>query len=64
MPPAAAPVPTGFSGFLSMSGQGPGRMWLTDASFKTIVKPFMATTGTRDFGADGETLPQVQAPAT
>lgn len=56
-PLAAAPVPTGFSGFLSMSGQGPGRMWLTDDSFRTIVKPFMATTGTRDFGAAGETPP-------
>jgi hypothetical protein len=56
-PPAAAPVPTGFAGFLSMSGQGPGRMWLTDDSFKTIVKPFMATTGARDFGAAGETPP-------
>lgn len=56
-PPAAVPIPTGFSAFLSMSGQGPGRMSLTDASFKSIVKPFMATTGTRDFGAANETPP-------
>jgi hypothetical protein len=56
-PPAAAPIPTGFAGFLSMSGQGPGRMSLNEASFKTITKPFMATTGTRDFGAAGETPP-------
>ena len=38
-----------------MSGQGPGRM--NDDSFKGIVKPYMATTGTRDFGAAGETPP-------
>ena len=57
VPPPVAPIPNNFAGYLSMSGQGPGRMWLTDDSFKTIVKPFMATTGTRDFGAAGETPP-------
>jgi pimeloyl-ACP methyl ester carboxylesterase len=56
-PPVPAPVPTGFSGFICMSGQGPGRMALNESSFKGIVKPFMATTGTRDFGAAGETPP-------
>lgn len=56
-PPPGAPVPAGFAGFLSMSGQGPGRMSLNDDSFKTIARPFMATTGTRDFGAAGETPP-------
>ena len=56
-PPVAAPVPGGFSGFICMSGQGPGRMALNEGSFKGIVKPFMATTGTRDFGAAGETPP-------
>ncbi|HZZ33246.1 MAG TPA: hypothetical protein VFE10_14775 [Phenylobacterium sp.] len=56
-PPVPAPIPSGFSGYISMSGQGPGRMALSDGSFKTIVKPFMATTGTRDFGAAGETPP-------
>ena len=54
-PPAA--VPAGFSGFIGMSGQGPGRMALNDNSFKGIVKPYMATTGTRDFGAANETPP-------
>jgi hypothetical protein len=54
-PPSEASIPTGFAGFLSMSGQGPGRMWLHDDSFGAITKPFMATTGTRDFGAAGET---------
>lgn len=56
-PPPAAPVPTSFAGFLCMSGQGAGRMSLNSESFKTIVKPFMATTGTRDFGAANETPP-------
>ena len=56
-PPPAAPVPTGVAGFLCMSGQGAGRMSLNADSFKTIVKPFMATTGTRDFGAANETPP-------
>jgi dienelactone hydrolase len=56
-PPPAAPVPSGFSGFLCMSGQGAGRMSLDADSFKTITKPFMATTGTRDFGAANETPP-------
>lgn len=56
-PPATAPVPAGFAGFICMSGQGPGRMALTDDSFKGIAGPLMATTGTRDFGAAGETPP-------
>ena len=56
-PPVPAPIPSGFSGFICMSGQGPGRMALNEPSFKGIVKPFMATTGTRDFGAAGETPP-------
>jgi pimeloyl-ACP methyl ester carboxylesterase len=57
VPPPGAPVPTGFAGFLCMSGQGAGRMSLNTDSFRTIVKPFMATTGTRDFGAANETPP-------
>jgi dienelactone hydrolase len=56
-PPPAAPVRAGFAGFLCMSGQGAGRMSLNADSFRTIVKPFMATTGTRDFGAANETPP-------
>ena len=56
-PPSAAPIPTGFAGFMSMSGQGPGRMGLHDDSFSSVAKPMMATTGTRDFGAAGETPP-------
>jgi dienelactone hydrolase len=56
-PAPAAPIPTGFTSFIGMSGQGPGRMALNDDSFKGIVKPYMATTGTRDFGAAGETPP-------
>lgn len=52
-----APIPTGFAGYVSMSGQGPGRMWLTDDSFKGLTKPMLFTTGTRDFGAAGETPP-------
>jgi dienelactone hydrolase len=57
VPAPAAPVPAGFAGFLCMSGQGAGRMSLNADSFKTIAKPFMATTGTRDFGAANETPP-------
>ncbi|MBX3483767.1 hypothetical protein [Phenylobacterium sp.] len=56
-PPVSAPVTPGFAGFLSMSGQGPGRMALHDDSFAGITKPMMVTTGTRDFGAAGETPP-------
>ena len=53
-----APIPTSFAGYVSMSGQGPGRMWLTDDSFKGLaIKPMLFTTGTRDFGAAGETPP-------
>jgi dienelactone hydrolase len=54
-PAPSAPVPAGFAGFLMMSGQGPGRMALNDGSFGRITKPFMSTTGSRDFGAAGET---------
>lgn len=54
-PELPAPLPRRVSGFIGMSGQGPGRMALTDESFKGIVKPYMATTGTRDYGAAGET---------
>ncbi len=56
-PPPGRPAPLGFSGFLMMSGQGPGRMGLTDESFAGLTRPFMATTGTRDFGAANETPP-------
>jgi pimeloyl-ACP methyl ester carboxylesterase len=56
-PSPGRPVPQGFSGFLMMSGQGPGRMGLSDGSFGGLTKPFMATTGTRDFGAANETPP-------
>jgi len=56
-PPPGRPVPRGFAGFLMMSGQGPGRMGLSDGSFAGLTKPFMATTGTRDFGAANETPP-------
>ena len=55
VPPPSAHVPTGFSGFLCMSGQGAGRMSLNADSFRTITRPFMATTGSRDFGAANET---------
>jgi hypothetical protein len=54
-PPSATPVPKGFSGFIVMSGQGPGRMSLHDDSFSGMTGPTMFTTGTRDFGAAGET---------
>ena len=56
-PPLGHPLPSGFSSFMMMSGQGPGRMGLTEASFEKLRSPFMATTGTLDFGADGETPP-------
>jgi predicted dienelactone hydrolase len=44
-----------FSAFLVISGQGPGRMGLDQASFSTMRKPTMWVTGSRDFGAAGET---------
>jgi len=56
-PPVDKPVPSGFAGFLMMSGQGPGRMGLNEGSFSGVTAPLMATTGTRDFGAANETPP-------
>jgi len=57
VPPSASPVPRGFASGLAISGQGAGRMGLNEASFGGITRPLMAVTGTRDFGAAGETPP-------
>ena len=54
-PPVRAQTPSGFAGFMSLSGQGPGRMALHEDSFDGITKPMMVVTGTRDTGAAGET---------
>ena len=56
-PPSLAPVPRGFLGHLAISGQGPGRMALTDSSFRSMTGPLFAATGTEDFGAGDETPP-------
>ena len=57
VPPSASPAPGGFASGLAISGQGAGRMGLNEASFGGITRPLMAVTGTRDFGAAGETPP-------
>ncbi|GBF58474.1 hypothetical protein PbB2_02159 [Candidatus Phycosocius bacilliformis] len=44
-----------FAAFMAISGQGSGRLDLTEQSFATIKQPFFAITGTQDTGADGET---------
>jgi len=44
-----------FSAFLVISGQGPGRMGLDQGSFSKMRKPTLWVTGTKDFGAAGET---------
>lgn len=44
-----------FSAFLAISGQGPGRLGLSAASFVGVRGPVFSITGTRDFGAAGET---------
>lgn len=56
-PPLPITMPTGFLGVMPISGQGPGRMGLNDGSFSGMTLPMMAITGTRDFGAAGETPP-------
>lgn len=56
-PPPQAPVPKGFLGHLAISGQGPGRMALTESSFRSMTGPLFAATGTEDFGAAEETPP-------
>ncbi|MEI7932049.1 MAG: hypothetical protein WCI21_03210 [Alphaproteobacteria bacterium] len=56
-PASVTPVPTGFLAGMSISGQGAGRMGLSEASFPTITRPLMAITGTRDIGAANETPP-------
>lgn len=44
-----------FSAFLVISGQGPGRMGLDQGSFSKMRKPTLWVTGSKDFGAAGET---------
>lgn len=44
-----------FTAFMPVSGQGPGRMSLTETSFASIAAPMMVVTGTRDYGAAAET---------
>ena len=63
-PPPGPPVPEGFSGFLMMSGQGPGRMGLSDGSFAGLTRPFMATTGPATSGRPTRRPPGVSGPMT
>lgn len=43
-----------FAAYLTISGQGSGRLGLSQNSFRPIVAPLFQITGSRDFGADGE----------
>lgn len=52
---AADPALGKFSAALAISGQGAGRMSLTDKSFASVRMPLFGITGTKDTGAAGET---------
>lgn len=54
-PSTPVPMPTGFRGGLVISGQGSGRLGLQPGAFDRIRLPLLSVTGSRDFGAAGET---------
>jgi dienelactone hydrolase len=59
---AQDPLLREFKAALAISGQGAGRMFLSDRSFASIRMPLFAITGTRDFGAAEETPSWRQQP--
>jgi predicted dienelactone hydrolase len=61
-PGAGDPVLASFKAALPISGQGSGRMFLTDRSFASIHLPLFAITGTKDTGAADETPAWRQQP--
>jgi len=54
-PEPPPPLPSGFRGGLVISGQGVGRLGLRPGAFDRMSLPFFSVTGSRDFGAAGET---------
>lgn len=54
-PEPPPPLPSGFRGGLVISGQGSGRLGLKAGAFDRMSLPFFSVTGSRDFGAAGET---------
>lgn len=54
-PEPPPPLPSGFRGGVVISGQGSGRLGLGPEAFDRMTLPLFCITGTRDFGAAGET---------
>ena len=54
-PEPPPPLPSGFRGGLVISGQGTGRLGLKPGAFDRMPGPMFSITGSRDFGAAGET---------
>lgn len=54
-PEPAPPLPAGFRAGLVISGQGSGRLGLREGAFARMPGPLFSVTGSRDFGAAGET---------
>lgn len=54
-PEPPPPLPTGFRAGLVISGQGSGRLGLNPGAFDRMTGPLFSITGTKDFGAAGET---------
>jgi dienelactone hydrolase len=54
-PEPPPPLPSGFRAGLAISGQGSGRLGLKAGAFDRMSRPLFSVTGSRDFGAAGET---------
>ena len=54
-PEPPPPLPSGFRSGLAISGQGSGRLGLRPGAFDRMSLPLFSVTGSRDFGAAGET---------
>lgn len=54
-PEPPPPMPYGFRAGLVISGQGSGRLGLRPGAFERMSGPLFSVTGSRDFGAAGET---------
>lgn len=54
-PSPPPPLPVGFRGGIAISGQGSGRLGLAPGAFDKMTLPLLSITGSRDFGAAGET---------
>ena len=54
-PEPPPPLPAGFRAGMAISGQGSGRLGLKAGAFDRMSLPLFSVTGSRDFGAAGET---------